>query len=133
MCDFQEICGATLRTGIYGAVRPYGEGVRRAQRPNQSLQGEIMDAVVSRRDAIRAGVAGSRVLAIAASNVARAADTKLAKATVQYVDDGKLPGKDCDDCIQFIPGKTAKDAGTCKIVEGAINPHGHCLAFSPKP
>jgi hypothetical protein len=94
-----------------------------------------MDAVFSRRDAIRAGVgaAGGFVLAVVASNVACAADAKLAKATVQYVDDGKLPGKDCDDCIQFIPGKTSKDVGACKIVEGAINPHGHCLAFSPKP
>jgi hypothetical protein len=60
-----------------------------------------MDAVVSRRDAIRAGVgaAGGFALAVVASNVACAADAKLAKATVQYVDDGKLPGKDCDDCI----------------------------------
>jgi hypothetical protein len=93
-----------------------------------------MNAVVSRRDAMRAGAgaAGGFVLAIVASNAARAADTRLAKATVQYVDDGKMPGKDCDDCIQFLPGKTAKDLGGCKIVEGAINPHGHCLAFSPK-
>jgi hypothetical protein len=21
----------------------------------------------------------------------------------------------------------------CKIVEGEINPHGHCIAFKPKP
>jgi hypothetical protein len=94
-----------------------------------------MDTAVSRRNAIRvgAGAAGGLVLAIVALNVACAADAKLAKATVQYLDDGKLPGKDCDDCIQFMPGKTAKDVGTCKIVEGAINPHGHCLAFSPRP
>ncbi|HEV7575039.1 MAG TPA: high-potential iron-sulfur protein [Caldimonas sp.] len=94
-----------------------------------------MDTAVCRRNAIRvgAGAAGGLVLAIVASNVAWAADAKLAKATVQYLDDGKLPGKDCDDCIQFMPGKTAKDVGTCKIVEGAINPHGHCLAFSPRP
>ena len=35
--------------------------------------------------------------------------------------------------VAFIAGKTAKDLGTCKIVEGKINPHGHCIAFSPKP
>ena len=37
------------------------------------------------------------------------------------------------DCAQVVPGKTAKDNGTCKIVEGTINPHGHCIAFTPKP
>jgi len=44
-----------------------------------------------------------------------------------------VPDKDCDDCSQFVPGKTVKDTGTCKLVEGDINPHGHCLAFTPKP
>ena len=64
---------------------------------------------------------------------ASAAETKLAKSAVQYVDAGKEEGKDCDDCVQFIPGKTPEVAGTCKIVDGAINPHGHCIAFTPKP
>ncbi len=44
-----------------------------------------------------------------------------------------MPDKDCDDCYQFVPGKAAKDTGTCRLVEGNINPHGHCLAFTPKP
>ena len=94
-----------------------------------------MDAVLTRRNAMRAGVsaAGSLALAIVVSTPVRAADVKLAKATVQYVDDGKAPGQDCDDCIQFVPGKTTKAMGSCKIVEGDINPQGHCLAFSPKP
>ena len=62
-----------------------------------------------------------------------AAETKLAKSVVQYVDDGKEEGKDCDDCIQFIPGKSPTSPGACKIVEGEISPHGHCIAFTPKP
>ena len=60
------------------------------------------------------------------------ADGKLTKESVKYQDKTK-EGKDCDDCIQFIPGKAAKDTGTCKVVEGAISPHGYCLAFTPKP
>jgi hypothetical protein len=62
-----------------------------------------------------------------------ATDTKIAKSTVQYEDVAKNKGADCDDCLQFIPGKTATGPGTCKIVEGAISPHGHCVAFTPKP
>ncbi len=62
---------------------------------------------------------------------ARAAD-KLTKAAVNYQDKPKA-GKDCDDCLQFIPGATAKAAGTCKVVEGVISPQGYCAAFTPKP
>jgi hypothetical protein len=89
----------------------------------------------SRRDALQRGfgaVAGVAVVWVAGSS-AWAASSKLTKAAVQYVDTGKLAGKDCDDCSQFVPGKTAKDLGTCKIVEGEINPHGHCIAFTPMP
>ena len=71
-------------------------------------------------------------LAGAAQTAPLAADTQLAKSAVKYVDAGQDEGKYCDDCIQFVSGETAKDAGTCRIVEGAINPHGHCIAFSPK-
>jgi hypothetical protein len=50
----------------------------------------------------------------------------------EYTDTGNVPGKDCDDCSQYVPGPTPKDAPTCKLVEGAISAHGHCIAFSPK-
>ena len=64
----------------------------------------------------------------------RAANAKkLDPAAVQYVDVGASPGKDCDDCLQFVPGPKADGPGTCRIVEGSISPHGHCIAFSPKP
>ena len=57
---------------------------------------------------------------------------KLSKADVKYQDKPNA-GKDCDDCIQFVPDVTRKAAGTCKVVEGAISTHGYCLAFTPKP
>ena len=90
---------------------------------------------LSRRVALQRGLGAitSAALGGVAGSSAWAAETKLAKSAVQYVDAGKDEGKDCDDCAQFVPGKTAKGNGTCKIVEGAINPHGHCIAFSPKP
>jgi len=81
---------------------------------------------------------GRRVFVCRAGMVALLANTgwawaaKLSKGEVQYRDRPN-GGKDCDDCIQFVAGKTAKDPATCKIVEGDINPHGHCIAFSPKP
>ena len=90
---------------------------------------------VSRRSLVKGGVYALAGIAIASLTGTRisAAETKLAKSAVQYVDVGKEEGKDCDDCIQFIPGKSPQSPGTCKIVEGEINPHGHCIAFTPKP
>ena len=78
-------------------------------------------------------VAVAIVPSLAAADKAPAdAKTKLPKTDVRYQDEPKA-GKDCDDCIQFIPGKTSKVKGTCKIVEGDISPTGYCLAFTPKP
>jgi hypothetical protein len=61
---------------------------------------------------------------------ARADAPKLQKTQVQYVEKGTVEGRDCDDCVHFIAGKTREGAGTCRIVEGAISPHGHCAAFT---
>jgi hypothetical protein len=92
-------------------------------------------AGISRRSIVKGGVYALTGIAIASLTRTgmAAAETKLAKAAVQYVDAGKAEGKDCDDCIQFIPGTSPKSPGTCKIVEGEINPHGHCIAFTPGP
>ena len=46
---------------------------------------------------------------------------------------GAVPDQDCDDCVQFVPGATAKAPGSCRIVKGPISPHGHCIAFAAKP
>jgi hypothetical protein len=91
-------------------------------------------AGVSRRSMVKGGMSALAGIAIAFLPRARlsAAETKLAKSAVRYVDAGKEAGKNCDDCVQFIPGKTPDGTGTCKIVEGEINPHGHCIAFTPK-
>jgi len=92
-------------------------------------------SALSRRALLKHGICTLTGVAITSLTGTKtfAADAKIAKSTVQYEDVAKNKGADCDDCIQFIPGKTATASGTCKIVEGAINPHGHCLAFSPKP
>lgn len=92
-------------------------------------------AGVSRRSIVKGGVyafAGIAIASLTRTGIS-AAETKLAKSAVQYVDAGKEEGKNCEDCTQFIPGQTPKAVGTCKIVEGEINPHGHCIAFTPKP
>jgi hypothetical protein len=87
-----------------------------------------------RRDARRQGLrlaAGAAIIWVMPVGVLAQAK-KLDRSAVQYVDQGKDPGKDCDDCAQFVPGPNPRAMGTCRIVEGPISPHGHCLAFTPK-
>ena len=56
---------------------------------------------------------------------------KMAKAAMQYQDHPK-DNLTCNKCIQYIPCKTAKADGSCKLVEGAISPNGWCLAYAAK-
>jgi hypothetical protein len=86
-----------------------------------------------RRDALKLGLQAGIVIAIVATaGRAFSQGVKLSKDAVKYSDTGNVAGKDCDDCNQYVPGKSANEAPTCKIVEGPINAHGHCIAFSPK-
>ena len=57
---------------------------------------------------------------------------KLAKDAVKYVDKSDTPGKDCDDCMHYLAPANAREPAACKIVDGPISPHGHCIAFTPK-
>jgi hypothetical protein len=71
-------------------------------------------------------------LGVVATGRAVSAPAKLSPAAVQYVAVGTVAGKACIDCSQFIAGAAARALGRCKIVEGEIDPRGHCIAFSPK-
>jgi len=61
-----------------------------------------------------------------------AAQGKLAKEAVKYVDKGDVPGKDCDDCMHYIAPAKADGPAACRLVEGLISPHGRCVAFTPR-
>ena len=87
----------------------------------------------SRRAALRTGLgAGVAVAIVALHGRALAQAAKLAKDAVKYTDHGTARGKDCDDCSQYIAPAKAGEAPTCRIVEGPISAHGHCIAFTPK-
>ena len=42
--------------------------------------------------------------------------------------------KSCANCIQFVPGASAKGLGGCKIIQGdtEISPQGYCIAWAKK-
>jgi len=85
---------------------------------------------ITRRAALGVGM-GATIFWLAAAP-ARAQAAKLAKDAVKYVDKGDAPGKDCDDCLHYIVPSSTREPATCRIVDGPISPHGHCLAFTPK-
>jgi hypothetical protein len=81
----------------------------------------------SSRTAFLQAIAGTPLLLVALTSVARA-DDKVPPSAVQYQD--KPNGdKQCSKCASFIPGQS-NASGTCKIVSGAVSPNGYCIAFS---
>lgn len=91
------------------------------------------DHVPGRRAVLAEGLALSATALVSAFAMRRAwAVEKLPKAAVQYDEATRMPGRDCDDCVQFIAGPSAQAMGACRIVAGDISPHGHCIAFSPR-
>lgn len=86
----------------------------------------------TRRHALRRTGAlglGAAILWLAAQPAA--AQGKLAKEAVKYVDKSDVPGKDCDDCRHYIAPAKADAPAACRLVAGVISPHGHCVAFTP--
>ena len=98
------------------------------------MNGDHVDDGARRRMLKQTVGAGIGVILVCRAGRAVAdAPVKLAKQAVKYTDTGAVEGKDCDDCSQYEPPGAPDRAPTCRIVEGPISPHGHCIAFSPKP
>jgi hypothetical protein len=71
---------------------------------------------------------------IAVAGRADAATNAAMRASLKY--QGKPEGdKSCANCMQFVPGASAKDLGGCKILPGdtEISPQGYCIAWAKKP
>ncbi|MHB1677193.1 MAG: high-potential iron-sulfur protein [Sulfuriferula sp.] len=87
---------------------------------------------VSRRTFLKTATLLASIAAIPVAVMSKEAfAAKMAKASMQYQDHPK-DNLDCSKCTQYIPGKSAKADGTCKLIDGAISPNGWCLAFAPK-
>ena len=60
-----------------------------------------------------------------------AAKNDALRTALKYSDTTPQAGKTCANCLQFTPGKTAKDKGGCKILPGdtEVAPAGWCSAW----
>ena len=84
----------------------------------------------SRRNLLKLGSIAVVMLPMAAY----AAKNNALRTAMKYKDTPE-GDKNCSNCLQFVPGKTAKDLGGCKIFAGdtEISPQGHCTAWVKKP
>jgi len=70
---------------------------------------------------------------MAASGWALAAKNEAIRTSLKYQDKPNGEQK-CSNCMQFVPGKTPKDRGGCKVIAGdtEISPDGYCVAWAKK-
>lgn len=80
------------------------------------------------------GAALAMIPVMSVSGNALATTNASMRAGMKYQD--KPNGdKHCAICMQFVPGKTPKDKGGCKIIPGdtEISPQGYCVAWAAIP
>ncbi|HEX8989205.1 MAG TPA: high-potential iron-sulfur protein [Rhodocyclaceae bacterium] len=88
-----------------------------------------------RRRFIKAGCAALAMIPIVAASGRAAAATNSAMRTSLKYQDHPMGDKRCATCMQFVPGKSPKDLGGCKLMPGdtEISPEGYCVAWTKKP
>ena len=86
---------------------------------------------LSRRRTLRGALA---LAALAAAGGLARPRTALAgngaKSDFQYQDHPQ-DGQHCAQCAAFQPGPEG-EPGSCRLISGAINPNGWCIAFSQR-
>src|SRR6478672_11904292 len=87
------------------------------------------DQTLRRRFLKIGGVAFALIPVIVATGRVDAATNATLRTSLKY--QGKPEGdKSCANCMQFVPGISAKDLGSCKVIPGdtEISPQGYCMA-----
>jgi hypothetical protein len=86
---------------------------------------------ISRRRALSLALGGTVLAPFLPAGRAPAAQNAQLRAALKY-QDAPMQGQQCSTCAQFIPGKTPKDRGGCKIMPGdtEISPQGWCTGWT---
>ena len=83
----------------------------------------------SRRNLLKFGGIAIAMIPLAAV----AAKNDAMRTSMKYKDTPE-GDKQCSNCTQFVPGKSATDLGGCKIFPGdtEVAPKGYCVAWAKK-
>ena len=93
------------------------------------------DITSARRRLLKLGGAALAMIPLAAFIGRTYAATNAAMRTSFKYQNKPEGDKACRGCVQFVPGKTAKALGGCKIYPGdtEISPNGYCTAWVAAP
>ncbi len=93
---------------------------------------EDQKEATSRRALMRRGIGlGMGVLFVAVAGRARCETKKISQEAIGYVANGKTPGEVCASCRYYIPAGSVQESASCLLVDGPINPRGHCHEYTP--
>jgi len=95
----------------------------------------MKDSQASRRKFLKIGCTSLAMIPVMVVSGRSNAATNAALRTSLKYQDKPLADKSCGNCSQFVPGKTPKDLGGCKIMKDdtEISPQGYCVAWVKKP
>ena len=91
-----------------------------------------MNTNLNRRRLLKsAGIALAWVPLVAVTQEASASSNPTIRAKVKY-QDVPMDEKNCSSCLEFIPGKSDKDLGRCKVIpdDDEISPNGYCSLWN---
>ena len=88
----------------------------------------------SRRQFLKIGGAILATIPIMLVSGGADAATNAALRTALKYQDKPEGDKSCANCMQFVPGASAKAPGSCKVIPGdtEISPQGYCAAWAKK-
>lgn len=87
---------------------------------------------ITRRQFLKsAGIALVLIPLVTLSKQAMASTNAKVRAELKYQNSPK-DGMSCSACLEFIPGKTDKDLGKCKVIpeDDEISPNGYCTKWN---
>ncbi len=92
------------------------------------------ESQTTRRSFIKLGGMALAIIPIMAVTGRADAATNAAMRTALKYQDKPNGASSCSNCAQFIPGKTAKDLGGCKMMvnDTEISPNGYCVGWTKK-
>ena len=95
----------------------------------------MKSSLIQRRQFLKFGGAALAMIPVIAVSGRAAAATNAGMRTSLKYQDKPEGDKQCTNCVQFVPGKTAKDKGGCKLMPGdtEISPQGYCVTWAKKP
>ena len=91
-----------------------------------------MDTNLTRRNLLKiASVSLALIPLVVITRQACAKTNTTDRDKLKYQDTPK-DGMICATCLEFVPGKTDKDLGGCKVIPGddEISPNGYCISWN---